>query len=367
MSTTNKRIFTDESLSTLVDNIKSGDDKTLSSAKEYSDSIKTDLVDGGITVSHATTADTASAVAWSNVTGKPSTYTPSSHNHDDRYYTETEIDTKLDAKLDKTEASTTYSTIDHTHSEYLTELPTDPTFHSVRINKPEYEEALVIQDPNNENIKTILQSNNIDVYYDSGRVFLDPESPNVHIEWGESFTNYGLNSISKKVEETLFEILLPNKSGTLVTLQDFQSTSTSNGFYLKDSDYPEIRSDDLSVFVTSDGSIGDWFYFPELSGVEENRYLVTEDRLTDLLTDPSFNSVTINGGNLEFYDYDMGILFGGSQSKIYDDSDRLVFNVPSGTMILKIGDDGEEKQLATLDDISESGTKIEIITWEDDD
>lgn len=40
-------------------------------------------------------ANSAGAVAWGNVTGKPSTFTPSSHNHDDRYYTETEINNKL--------------------------------------------------------------------------------------------------------------------------------------------------------------------------------------------------------------------------------------------------------------------------------
>lgn len=43
-------------------------------------------------------ADSAGSVAWSNITGKPSTYAPASHNHDDRYYTESEIDTKLAAK-----------------------------------------------------------------------------------------------------------------------------------------------------------------------------------------------------------------------------------------------------------------------------
>jgi len=37
-------------------------------------------------------ADSAGAVAWSNVSGKPSTFTPSSHNHNDIYYTETEVD-----------------------------------------------------------------------------------------------------------------------------------------------------------------------------------------------------------------------------------------------------------------------------------
>lgn len=54
---------------------------------------------------HATQADTATSansVAWDNVSGKPSSYTPSSHTHDDRYYTESEIDTKLSGKSDTT-------------------------------------------------------------------------------------------------------------------------------------------------------------------------------------------------------------------------------------------------------------------------
>src|SRR5574344_1041559 len=43
---------------------------------------------------------TAGDVAWANVSGKPATYTPSSHTHDDRYYTESEINTKLSSKSD---------------------------------------------------------------------------------------------------------------------------------------------------------------------------------------------------------------------------------------------------------------------------
>lgn len=31
-------------------------------------------------------------ISWSDVTGKPSTYAPSSHTHDERYYTESEVD-----------------------------------------------------------------------------------------------------------------------------------------------------------------------------------------------------------------------------------------------------------------------------------
>ena len=50
------------------------------------------------------------------VTGKPSTYPPSSHTHDDRYYKETEIDTKLSGK----------SNTDHLHDDrYYTENEMD--------------------------------------------------------------------------------------------------------------------------------------------------------------------------------------------------------------------------------------------------
>lgn len=65
------------------------------------------------------TAGMASSVPWSGVTGKPSSYTPSAHTHDDRYYTESEINSKVNTinssigtKADKT----------HTHDDrYYTE------------------------------------------------------------------------------------------------------------------------------------------------------------------------------------------------------------------------------------------------------
>ena len=53
---------------------------------------------GNASVKHANTAGSANAVAWANVSGKPSTFNPATHNHDDRYYTETEMNTKLGEK-----------------------------------------------------------------------------------------------------------------------------------------------------------------------------------------------------------------------------------------------------------------------------
>lgn len=63
-------------------------------------------------ISNATNAD---AVPWSGVTGKPSTFTPSSHTHDDRYYTESEINSKLSGKANSS----------HTHTKsQITDFPT---------------------------------------------------------------------------------------------------------------------------------------------------------------------------------------------------------------------------------------------------
>ena len=40
---------------------------------------------------YANSAGSANSVAWGNISGKPSTYTPSGHTHDDMYYTESEV------------------------------------------------------------------------------------------------------------------------------------------------------------------------------------------------------------------------------------------------------------------------------------
>lgn len=44
-------------------------------------------------------ATNAGGVAWTNVTGKPSTYPASSHTHDDRYFTETEVANLLEQRV----------------------------------------------------------------------------------------------------------------------------------------------------------------------------------------------------------------------------------------------------------------------------
>lgn len=62
----------------------------------------------------ASHASSASSVPWGGVSGKPSTYTPSPHTHDDRYYTESEVDSKLNGKASSS----------HTHTKsQITDFP----------------------------------------------------------------------------------------------------------------------------------------------------------------------------------------------------------------------------------------------------
>lgn len=64
------------------------------------------LVDGKANSSHTHTWSQVTGApstatrwpSWGEVTGKPSSFTPSSHTHDDRYYTESEINSKLAEK-----------------------------------------------------------------------------------------------------------------------------------------------------------------------------------------------------------------------------------------------------------------------------
>lgn len=58
-------------------------DSATETKRAYSDKFKYNPVTNNLTVNVTGNAATASSVAWNNVTGKPSTYAPSAHNHDD--------------------------------------------------------------------------------------------------------------------------------------------------------------------------------------------------------------------------------------------------------------------------------------------
>ena len=64
----------------------------------------------------ATYADKEHSHSWESILLKPEEFPPSSHDHDDKYYTESEVDLKLDAKADSTHNhDATYAKKSHSH------------------------------------------------------------------------------------------------------------------------------------------------------------------------------------------------------------------------------------------------------------
>lgn len=111
-----------------------------------------DTIEGKI--SNATNADT---VPWSGVSGKPSTFTPSSHTHDDRYYTESEINSKLSGKANSS----------HTHTKsQITDFPTSMPASDVyswakQQSKPSYSAGEVGAVPTSRTVNGKALSSNI--------------------------------------------------------------------------------------------------------------------------------------------------------------------------------------------------------------
>lgn len=109
-------------------------DSTTETARVSDDNFKYNPSGNLLTTNISGNAATASSVAWENVSGKPGSFTPASHTHDDRYYTESEINTKLNAKANSS----------HTHTKsQITDFPTSMPASDVyswakQSNKPSY-------------------------------------------------------------------------------------------------------------------------------------------------------------------------------------------------------------------------------------
>lgn len=104
---------------------------TTETKRDYNDALKYNPKSNTITANITGSAASANAVAWDKVTGKPSTFAPSSHTHtianvtglqaaldgksnnghthDDRYYTESEMDTKLAGKANSSHGHTSFN------------------------------------------------------------------------------------------------------------------------------------------------------------------------------------------------------------------------------------------------------------------
>lgn len=67
-------------------------------SRVYNDNFKYNPASNTLTTNITGNAASASSVAWGNVSGKPSTFAPSAHNHNDLYYQKSEVNSKLSGK-----------------------------------------------------------------------------------------------------------------------------------------------------------------------------------------------------------------------------------------------------------------------------
>lgn len=67
-------------------------------SRVYNDNFKYNPASNTLTTNITGNAASASSVDWGNVSGKPSTFAPSAHNHNDLYYQKSEVDSKLSGK-----------------------------------------------------------------------------------------------------------------------------------------------------------------------------------------------------------------------------------------------------------------------------
>ena len=94
--------FTDTNTWRGIQNNLTSDSATDSLSAAQGKALKS-LIDGKAASGHTHSFD--------SITGKPSTYTPSAHTHDDRYYTEGEVDSKLNGKSDTSHTHYSITTV----------------------------------------------------------------------------------------------------------------------------------------------------------------------------------------------------------------------------------------------------------------
>ena len=249
------------------------------------------------TSSVASHASSASSVPWSGVSGKPSTFAPSAHTHDDRYYTETEVDGKLSGKANSS----------HTHTKNQVGLGnvdnTADSAKSVRYaDSAGSANALNVTGLTTHNLDDIKT---VGLYYAGG---------------GNSVKNKptGVEAFALEVKKTagsyIAQVLTEGNVHTMKTwIRQFDSSAWSGWEYYFDSRHTPTWSQvsgKPTTFTPSSHTHDDRYYTEtevdsKLGGKANSSHTHTKSQITDFpssIKNPNALTISLNGTSQGAYD-----------------------------------------------------------------
>lgn len=152
---------------------------------------------------------------WSNLSGKPSTFPPSTHNHDDRYYTETEINSKLAGKANSS----------HTHKKIdITDFPTSMPASDVKAwakadTKPTYtksEVGLGNVDNTADKDKSVKYATSAGAANSSLSLYLNPSTRQTSGDYDMTSSTYACK-VTHSIASTIMKTGRPPEDSSVLT------------------------------------------------------------------------------------------------------------------------------------------------------
>lgn len=152
---------------------------------------------------------------WDNLSGKPSTFPPSTHNHDDRYYTETEINSKLAGKANSS----------HTHKKTdITDFPTSMPASDVKAwakadTKPTYtksEVGLGNVDNTADKDKSVKYATSAGAANSSLSLYLNPSTRQTSGDYDMTSSTYACK-VTHSIASTIMKTGRPPEDSSVLT------------------------------------------------------------------------------------------------------------------------------------------------------
>ena len=232
----------------------------------------------------------ADEVAWENVTGKPSSFPPAEHNHDDRYYTKDEAEDHVNFVRDLMEQE---------QGKVMMHADDEPAYLGSKV----------------DNVTAVVEGNELKVKNIDG------------LTLGVASLNSWLSGTSGNIQTQIDDIndsLVALTSGMrymgkFETYADLQAIATMEGGDLAVVLADETRGDGRSIYVYRD-DVGAWDFIGEFTFSDE--FTALKDTPTNY-ADADGKVVKVAGERLVFSDVDYGDLANKPSSTITQIDDAV--------------------------------------------